>query len=224
MLATAYAMPTIAAPGAEFFYTNTNTILLGQIVEKITGNTLADEMKERIFTPLELTATSYPDGSAIIPTPHAHGYTGIGFVDGAITLHAPTVDATARNVSASGAAGAVISTADDLLTYGRALGTGQGLLPEAAQIERLSTFSGPAGYGIGLACGQGWVGHNGLVPGYNTELHYDTRTDTTVVVEINTDVPFGTLDTLPAGSVFVAVAAALGQSIVPVDPHDVEGE
>jgi D-alanyl-D-alanine carboxypeptidase len=224
VLATAFAMQPAFAPGAGFHYSNTNTVLLGQVIEKVTGHRLADELKRRIFTPLRLTGTSYPGGAAIIPTPHAHGYTNLGIVDGVASANAPRVDATAWNVSQAGASGAIISRADDLLTYARALGTGQGLLPEAAQVKRLSSFPEPAGYGIGLNCVQGWVGHNGLVPGYNTELEYDTRTDTTVVVEANGDLAAGTPEALPAGAIFTAVAAALGRPLVAADPRSGDQE
>jgi D-alanyl-D-alanine carboxypeptidase len=224
VLATAYAMPPVFAPGGGFHYSNTNTVLLGQVIEKVTGHGLADELKQQIFAPLRLTATSYPGGSAIIPNPHAHGYTNLGIVDGVASANAPRVDATAWNVSQAGASGEIISRVDDLLTYGRALGTGQGLLPEAAQVKRLSSFPEPAGYGIGLNCVQGWVGHNGLVPGYNTELEYDTRTDTTVVVEANGDLAAGTPEALPAGAVFTAVAAALGRPLIAADPRSDDQE
>lgn len=212
-LATAFAMPPTSAPGAEFHYSNTNTVLLGEVVEKITGHTLAEELQRQIFDPLRLTATSYPLASAVMPDPHAHGYTNLGIVSGAISADAPLRDTTAWNVSQAGASGEIISRVDDLLTYGRALGTGQGLLPRDAQIQRLSSIPVPSGYGIGMNCVQGWIGHNGQVPGFNTALYYDTRTDTTVVVEVNGDHPTGTTGTTPADAIFYAVAAALGRGL-----------
>ncbi|MFD6698472.1 MULTISPECIES: serine hydrolase domain-containing protein [unclassified Microbacterium] len=212
-LATAFAMPRTSAPGAEFHYSNTNTVLLGEVIEKITGHPLAEELQRRIFDPLRLTHTSYPLASAVLPEPHAHGYTSLGIVDDTISGNAPTRDSTAWNVSQAGASGEIVSTVDDLLVYGRALGTGQDLLPRDAQIARLSSFPTPAGYGIGLNCVQGWLGHNGQVPGYNTALYYDTRTDTTVVVEVNGDHPVGAAGITPADSIFYAVAAALGRAV-----------
>lgn len=211
-LATAFAMPPTSAPGTEFHYSNTNTVLLGEVIEKVTGRRLAEELQRRIFDPLGLTDSSYPVATAVIPNPHAHGYTNLGIVAGEISADAPMRDSTAWNVSQAGASGEIISRVDDLLTYGRALGTGQGLLPRKAQIERLSSIPVPSGYGIGMNCVQGWIGHNGQVPGYNTALYYDTRTDTTVVVEVNGDHPTATGAT-PADAIFYAVAAALGRSL-----------
>ncbi|GAA4480623.1 serine hydrolase domain-containing protein [Microbacterium panaciterrae] len=212
-LATAFAMPRTSAPGAEFHYSNTNTVLLGEVIGKITGHPLAEELQHRIFDPLRMAHTSYPLASAVLPEPHAHGYTSLGIVDGAISPYAPMRDSTAWNVSQAGASGEIVSTVDDLLVYGRALGTGQGLLPRDAQITRLSSIPVPSGYGIGLNCVQGWLGHNGQVPGYNTALYYDTRTDTTVVVEVNSDRPVGAAGITPADSIFYAVAAALGRGV-----------
>ena len=211
-LATAFAMPRTSAPGAEFHYSNTNTVLLGEVIEKVTGHPLAEELQRRIFDPLRLADTSYPLASAVLPEPHAHGYTNLGIVDGAVSPFAPTRDSTAWNVSQAGASGEIVSRVEDLLVYGRALGTGQNLLPRDAQITRLSSFPAPGGYGIGLSCLQGWVGHNGQVPGYNTSLSYDTRTDTTVVVEVNGDRPTASGMT-PADAIFSAVATALGRGL-----------
>ncbi|MBS1699905.1 MAG: beta-lactamase family protein [Actinobacteria bacterium] len=212
-LATAFAMPRTSAPGAEFHYSNTNTVLLGEVIEKVTGHPLAEELQRWIFEPLHLTHTSYPLASAVLPLPHAHGYTNLGIVDDAVSGYAPMRDSTAWNVSQAGASGEIVSRVDDLLAYGRALGTGHGLLPRDAQILRLSSFPTPAGYGIGLNCVQGWLGHNGQVPGYNTALYYDTRTDTTVVVEVNGDRPVGAAGITPADSIFYAVAAAVGRAV-----------
>lgn len=212
-LATAFAMPPTSAPGAEFHYSNTNTVLLGEVIEKVTGHSLAEEFQQRIFDPLDLAATSYPVASAVLPDPHAHGYTNLGIVSGSISADAPLRDSTAWNVSQAGASGEIVSRVDDLLTYGRALGTGQGLLPRDVQIQRLSSIPVPSGYGIGMNCVQGWIGHNGQVPGYNTALYYDTRTDTTVVVEVNGDHPTGATGATPADAIFYAVAAALGRGL-----------
>jgi D-alanyl-D-alanine carboxypeptidase len=223
LLATAYAMPTTSAPGAESHYSNSNYLLLGQVIEKVTGHSLSEEFSTRIFKPLHLTGTSYDPESSILPNPHAHGYTSLAIVDGSPVFTGPLMDATVMNTSEGGAAGSIVSRVDDLLTYGRALGTGQGLLSAAAQTQRLTSFPGGA-YGIGLICEDGWVGHTGGFPGYNTDLKYDTRTDTTVVVEINGDNMSGTPAMLPADRIYFATAAALGRPIVPPDVATDPGE
>jgi D-alanyl-D-alanine carboxypeptidase len=129
----------------------------------------------------------------------------------------------------------LISTVDDLLVYGRALGTGEGLLPPEQQAERLDSFSGgpppltaDKDYGIGLVNDHGWLGHTGELPGYNTVVSYHPELDATVVVEVNSDIPSGdcpadnpTLTDGPQGipcadpavRVFEALAEALGQPL-----------
>ncbi len=223
LVATAKSLKPLFAPGARYNYSNTNTVLLGKIVERITGHPVAEEFAGRIVAPLGLTKTSFPGESAAFPSPHARGY----------TLQSPdatpehSVDATDWNPSWGWTAGEMISSTRDLLAYGRALGTGQGLLPAKAQIERLSSFPGGRNtysYGLALGCVGGWVGHTGELPGYNTTLYYQTDTDTTVTVLTNADIasgdctqsttlknnPTGIPCSLPAGRLFQAVAVALG--------------
>ena len=172
MLKIGYAHPPLFAPGAGFDYSNSNYLLLGKVIEKVTGDSLGDAMIPRILAPLRLTGTSWPGGSAALPDPYDHGYTTVVSVNGAIagTPDGSLVDASAYNPAWSGAAGEMTSTAQDLLAYGRALGTGAGLLPARAQLARLSSFS-PAfssvsQYGQGLICRSGWGrprrGHAGL--------------------------------------------------------------
>lgn len=109
------------------------------------------------------------------------------------------------------------------------LGTGQGLLTAATQVQRLNSFPGPAGYGIAVGCVGGWVGHTGELPGFNTSVFYDTRNDTTVVVETNSDIasgdcplsstladnPIGIACADPATQIFVGVSQALGHQFTP---------
>jgi D-alanyl-D-alanine carboxypeptidase len=211
-------------PGEKFDYSNTNTILLGKVVEAVTGESYADELHTRIFEPLGLDHTSFPGASAAFPTPHAQGFT---LQANDATPDHP-VNATDWNPSWGWSAGEIISSARDLLVYGRALGTGQGLLTPAAQEDRLSSF--PSGreapsYGFALGCSAGWVGHTGELPGFNTTVYYQTDDDITVVVMVNSDIASGSCaqspllsendETLtcspPAARIFTAVASALGR-------------
>ena len=97
----------------------------------------------------------------------------------------------------------MISTVDDLLAYGRALGTGKGLLSPAQQDERIDSLvsdvppfdqpplKGDFGYGLGLMKEHGWIGHGGELPGYNTALYYNPELDAVVAVEANSDISSG---------------------------------
>ena len=214
------AEPPLFEPGASFDYSNTNTILLGMVIEKVTGKPVGQVLKEQIFDPLKLTNTSWPGDSIDMPTPFAQGFT----LQGDFAKPDAPSNATHWNPSWGWTAGELISNIDDLLVYARALGTGHGLLGKAAQEERL-TFPAAGGYGIGMGCVGGWVGHTGELPGYNTTLYYNTGADLTVVVQTNSDIASGdckdepTLTdnprdafcSAPAKRVFAAVAKALGQ-------------
>lgn len=216
-------------PGTAFDYSNTNTVLLGKVIEKVTGESYGDALKERILIPLGLEHTVFPDGSAAFPEPHAQGFTLQG---GQGTPDAPA-NATDWNPSWGWSAGELISNATDLLRFGRAEATGAGLLPPVAQIVRLTSFrefngAGAGGYGIGWGCQNGWVGHAGELPGYNSSMFYDTKNDVTVVTLTNSDIPSGDCeaDTLvdnptdlvcssPATRIFTSIAEALGTPFAP---------
>jgi D-alanyl-D-alanine carboxypeptidase len=221
--------PASFKPGTHFEYSNTNTVLLGKVIEDVTGKPIGEVFRERIFEPLGLTETSWPGKSPKLPEPYAHGYTLQGQPPD------EPADATHWNPSWGWTAGEIISTADDLLVYGRALGTGEGLLSPELQEERLASLntdipplSERFRYGITLTGDGGWIGHTGSLPGYNTTVYYHAEIDTTAVVETNSDIASGgckeqatlteanlTLQDVecasPADRIMAAVAKALGQ-------------
>ena len=221
--------PPAFDPGTEFLYSNTNTVLLGLVLQRATGRPIGELYREQIIEPLGLRGTSFPDAAdSSLPDPHAQGYTLQGQEDG------KPAAATDWNPSWGFAAGAMISTLDDLLVYGRALGTGEGLLPPEQQAERLGSFPGEdvppntaeRAYGLGIGREYGWLGHTGELPGYNTAVYYHPDLDATVVVEVNSDIPSGDcpddMPTMsdgprgipcanPAVRIFGALAGALGK-------------
>src|SRR5215207_975571 len=218
-------------PGTEFEYSNTNTVLLGLVLEQVSGKPIGDLYRERIIEPLGLQQTSFPNADPSLPEPQAQGYTLQGQDDG------EPVNATDWNPSWGWTAGAMISTVEDLLVYGRALGTGEGLLPPEQQAERLNSFlsddlppnSAERAYGLGLVHEYGWLGHTGELPGFNTAVYYHPGLDATVVVEVNSDIPSGDCpadkptitdaphDDIPCADlavrIFGALAEALGQPL-----------
>ena len=218
LLAIGVAESPLYEPGTSFNYSNTNTVLLGMVIEKVTEKPVGQVFKERILDPLKLSNTSWPGASTDMPTPYAQGFT----LQGNFAKPDAPSNATHWNPSWGWTAGEMISDVDDLLVYARALGTGQGLLGAAAQTERL-TFPAAGGYGIGVGCSDGWVGHTGELPGYNTSVYYQTGADIAVVVQTNSDIASGnceekptltddprdTICSSPAKRVFVAVSAAL---------------
>ena len=226
--------PPLFDPGTEWHYSNTNTLLLGLGLQQVTGESIGQLYREWIIEPLDLKNTSFPEpADSSIPEPHARGYTLQGESSGR-----EPIDSTDWSPSEAWTAGQMISTADDLLVYGRALGTGEGLLSPEQQSERLDSFvsdvpplnqpplKGDLAYGFGLGKDHGWVGHNGEIPGYNTYLFYHPELDAVVAVEVNSDIPSGDCPKdeptlmegpqgiscdLPADRIFRALAEALGK-------------
>lgn len=224
LIAAAVPLSPLFPPGTSFNYSNTNTVLLGIAIEKVTGQPFADVVRERIIEPMHLRNTSWPDTSAALPDPYAHGYT----LNGRTATPTAPADSTSWNPAWSFTAGELISDIDDLLTMGRAFGTGQGLVDAASQQLRLTSFS-KIGYGFGMSCSHGWVGHTGDISGYNSSLYYDTATDTTVAVQTNSDIASGgctesptladdpgdAICQTPAVRILVALTGELGTAYVP---------
>ncbi|WP_406347994.1 beta-lactamase family protein [Streptomyces sp. NBC_00144] len=185
-LAIAFSHPSQFPPGGEFEYSNTNTVLLGLVVEKVTRQPLADVIRDRITGPSHLRHTVLPK-AAEFPKPHSHGYTQV-------PPAGETVDATNWNPSWAWAAGAMTSDLSDLRAWAPDLATGTLLKPQT-QAERLHTL--PTGipsltYGLGIFNVTGWIGHNGTLPGYESLTVYLPAQRATMVVLVNTD-------TLPPG-------------------------
>ncbi|WBP90645.1 serine hydrolase domain-containing protein [Kitasatospora cathayae] len=156
--------PPAFPPGRDWGYSNTNFVLIGMIIEKLTGHSWQEEVTRRIIRPLHLTGTSMPGNSPFIPGPHAHGY---------LKTDAGPADVTLLDPSMAGSAGAGISTTADLTTFVGALLGGRLLPPaELAEMQRTSPNGGGRSYGLGLQrvdtpCGTFW-GHAGGIPGYST--------------------------------------------------------
>ncbi|GAA2707825.1 MULTISPECIES: serine hydrolase domain-containing protein [Streptomyces] len=162
-------------PGAKgaWAYSNTNYVVLGLLVERLTGHSLGQELNRRIIHPLHLSGTSFPTTPQLPPGPHLNGYE---WLDGPTAT--PT-DLTEFSPAAIWSAGTLISTTHDLNTFFRALADGKLLPPRLMREMHTMQPMGPdrAGrsYGLGLEgtinyCGKDapvW-GHSGSVAGYNT--------------------------------------------------------
>ena len=188
------------APGAKTFYSNTNTVLLGMVIEQVAGKPIQTVLQEQIIDPLSLSATVFPT-DASFPEPHANGYTTQGTDDGV------PVEATDWNPSWGWTAGAMTSDLEDLLVWAEALVTGEGLLSPEWQAKRIDSFDfdvpvflpdgsdGPQtparAYGLGLSLALGWYGHTGELPGYNTVVQHHAGTGTTLVVMVDSDIKSG---------------------------------
>jgi D-alanyl-D-alanine carboxypeptidase len=226
LLAIGFSHPPNFEPGERFEYCNTNTVLLGVIIEQLTGMPASEAFRKRIFEPLGLRHTSLPHRTdSSIPDPHPQGYafgTNVSTIDtfalpppeheAAVAGTLPPNDETNANPSWAWTAGGAISTVGDLAIYAKAL-VGGGLLDEKTQKIRLDSIQptdpanpGAAGYGLNLArFGPYVMGHDGQLPGFMTFMGYDPQAENTIIVATN-------LATVPAGegSALVLAKAILG--------------
>ena len=161
-------------PGAKFQYNNSGYFLLGVIIEKVTGNSYTEELKERIFGPLGMTGSGYDLHDALIEKrasaydARLDGYRNSAYLD----------------MSLPYAAGSLYSTVEDLYTWDRALAAGNVLSPEMSEkMFKAHVKSGPepdsSSYGYGWVIEEAakpgvdgekvrLVGHGGGINGFNT--------------------------------------------------------
>jgi D-alanyl-D-alanine carboxypeptidase len=182
------SQPPLFTPGTAWSYSNTNTVLLGMVIQKVTGEPLAVALKQRVFTPLGLRETSLPSKRPL-PKPFAAGYTYQ-------TLNGRLGDATLNTPTATWAAGGIVSTVPDLLKAAAMFGTGRPLLSAATQRQRehwvrFAPNSPQQRYGIGVFDFDGWIGHNGGIPGYTAIAWYLPQRHLSLVVAVNSDIRLG---------------------------------
>ncbi|EXU62386.1 beta-lactamase [Streptomyces sp. PRh5] len=211
LLALATRHQALFTPGKKWFYSNTNYIALGMVLEKATGRSVADLIDERIVRPLGLTHTYLATTAAWRPgdsRTHTHGYEpdaahlgpllppgmppGTSFAG---PIHDDHVNTTGINPSWAWAAGAVVSSAADWARFDTALMSGE-LLPPA-QLRQMRTTvpedsAAPEAtrYGLGLEevrtpCGTVW-GHTGGIPGYASQNYTDSTGHRTVAILTST--------------------------------------
>ena len=166
-------------PGAAYEYSNTNTLLLGRVIKKVTTRPVGPTLATHIFDPLKLGSTSYLYGTRI-PNPRVLGYQG--FENG----RPANFDV---NFTSLGASGAMASTAADLRVWGRALVEGT-LLPAKLQRQRFVArrpTNGPEydRYGLGMGMIDGWWGHTGEGAGFEAAVFHKPGTKSTIVILLN---------------------------------------
>lgn len=186
LLEIAFRHPLEFEPGSKFDYCNTNTVLLGMVVEKVSGQSLGSFIEQNILKPEGMTHTVFPAG-AEIPSPHSHGY--FKMPDGKIA------DATDWNYSWGWAAGNMISMLDDMRVWARDLAIGK-LISPAMKREADKFLPAPeegdgALYGWAIENQNGWIGHNGNTMSYMVYPYYLPSERITMVVMLNSgaDIP-----------------------------------
>lgn len=196
----------VVPPDTEYFYSNTNYVLLGMIIEQLSGRSAEAEFESRLFAPRGLTHSLLPAlTSNAVPAVHPRGYqfgTNVSTIPSQAlppaereAAYAGTLlphDVTDENPSWAWTAGSGISTADDLADYVKLM-VGGGYLSPSLQSQRLRTIpvnpAKPEGtaYGLGVAYfGVGELyGHTGELPGFQSFMAYDPGRDLTIIVWTN---------------------------------------
>jgi D-alanyl-D-alanine carboxypeptidase len=171
LLNMALKKKAVFAPGAKWLYTNTNYIVAGMLIEKVTGHPAGKEITKRTIDRIGLRHTSFPNPrDESLPSPHAKGYHRDDPAK-------PLTDVTTFDPAQAWTAGQMISTPSDLNRFFTALIGGKLLKPE--QLKQMRTtvdapMLGTGGrYGLGLSsikltCGATAWGHGGAIPGYYT--------------------------------------------------------
>ncbi|MFI8001998.1 serine hydrolase domain-containing protein [Streptomyces sp. NPDC086010] len=182
----AVSRPPAAARGS-YVYSSTNYVLLGMVVERVTGHTYATEIRRRIITPLRLTGTSLPGARTTLPLPHSPAYHRAG--DGTLR------DVTSIDPRVAGAAGELVSTLDDLDRFYAALLGGR-LLGPAGLSAMLDTRAAGGAYGMGihpqkLSCGTTVWGHGGRIAGSRVRSAATRDGRHVLTFRVNTDSPVG---------------------------------
>jgi D-alanyl-D-alanine carboxypeptidase len=178
IVAAAMKFKPLSAPGREWHYSNTGYLILGLIIQRVTGNPWYDEVQARIVRPLGLRHTIWPGGQPGLPTPHSQGYTRFAPEAGGLVDTTQLVDADAS--------GGYLSTTADLDRILRALFDGTLLTAwELSQMRRTVPLDKQteqlwpgARYGLGIFARPLPCGGTAWTPA-GDQLGFSTRTGVT---------------------------------------------
>jgi len=198
-------------PGAKFTYSNSNYILLGRIIEKLSGGTYAEFLQKNIFTPLGMTETGADSSTMILPQ-RAQGY---------LARQGSFVHADQTFMSIPFAAGCLYSTVGDLLKWERGLYGGKVLSPASLQAM---TTPFKSDYGLGVfhrdAAQHNVITHNGSIDGFDARLNFYPDRQLTIVAlgNVGNGTPDKIADQLGSVAYGEKVILNSDRKVVPVAP------
>ena len=180
LVSSAADLPLQFAPGSQASYSNTNYLVLAEIVERVTKRSLGRLLRERIFEPFGLRATAYESGHRALGRDDVHGYDVSGTRPLDVSLH---------GLGGPWADGAIVSNARDLAVFFGALLRGE-IVPRRLVSQMRIIVPGSHGQGMGLSklgspCGRWFYGHTGATPGYVTFAAGSLDGRRIVVVSVN---------------------------------------
>lgn len=180
-------LPLSFTPGEKFSYSNSGYIVLGALIEKVTGKTYEQVLQEKIFGPLKMINSGYDHHSAILKN-RATGYE----INGGKIENSAFID-----MSVPYAAGSLYSTVEDLFVWDQALYT-EKLLPKKYMNMLFEKYTPAFGqyYGYGWSTGKtqigtsndsvNFIGHGGGINGFNTLITRLPDDKSTVILLNNT--------------------------------------
>jgi D-alanyl-D-alanine carboxypeptidase len=222
MINTYVNAPPLFAQGATYSYSNTNFFLLGMIIEAITGNTFADELKTRILIPYGLSQIYFPPDDSIPPanTPGWTSFTTTGVYD---TDASPILNDCSRSMAFT--AGAVVAKPADVCKFTKLLWTGNIISDSSLNIMKQCTnltlsSSNVNGYGYGtqrfLFNGKTYYGHDGDISGFTEMTFYGTTDSVGLIISINRN-------SAPRGPIAVDLMSFINQTLTSVDNLEKNG-
>lgn len=203
-------------PGERYSYSNSGYILLGYLIEKISGESYEKFLQENIFTPLGMNDSGYDSNTAIIPH-RAEGY-----------APGPTgmVNADYTDMTVPFAAGALYSTTEDLLRWEKGLYGGKLLKPDSL-VKMTTPFKNNYAFGLEVRTVNGHVviNHGGGIQGFNTMVAYypDDKLAVIVLSNINGAAPQDLAAKLAAVAHGEKVMLSSERKQIHVDPKVFDG-
>lgn len=171
-------------PGGGYHYSNSGYVLLGKIIERVSGKSYSDFVMDEIIKPMGLISSSMPylGSDRQLPAP---------FVPGYVQSMAGIKNTTISNISGNVAEGNLITTPVDLAKFLRASILGKGVISSVVMNQVMLNMIPQGGSSAnGYGCGLHYVpnlgyGHTGAHEGYLSEMIYDPVTDITMVIYSN---------------------------------------
>lgn len=215
LLQIAFARGQACEPGICFHYAHTNLSVLSQVIAEVTGNSVEQEIRERVLEPLGLRHTQI-SRKAAYPGPALHSYT---------TIRGPYEDATFWSPSWTIGAGQVMSaTIGDVARAATAIGSGELVSPAAARETVANTSAGLPGtspeyhYGLGTLVTNGWTVQPPMLNGYTGIMAYLPKRKLSVAI-VTTTLPSADAEQYFATLLFERIGAYLA----PGDPVNLPG-
>jgi len=197
------------APNTQYAYTNSNFVVLGGILQDVSGQSVQQDLQKMITDPLGLSHTSFvapSNDSSLFAHPYSYDD-----ANAATDQWVPGFGLTTDTVGPVWTDGGLISTADDIAHFGDALFNGR--LTSASTLEQMKDIDSD-GEGLGPESstydGRTWLGHSGDYGGFESELWFDPTRDLTLTVTTDMDEP-NSADNTTAGQIWNTVANVIDQ-------------